>query len=189
MSNQKNVECGPFISNIYLIGFMGTGKSTIAAYLNEHEGFRKAEMDEILSEKEGMSIPDIFSVRGEAYFRDRETELLKEISTSNRMVISCGGGIVLRAGNVELMKKSGIVVLLTASPETVLSRVKDDESRPLLNGRKTVPQIQEMMQKRRAGYENAADVIISTDGRTPDKICSEILERVLRCEAGDKHDA
>ncbi len=164
--------------NIMLIGFMGTGKSTVASYLCEKYGMDLVEMDELIAKQEGMSIPDIFAKRGEEYFRDLETKLIVRLQGETNKVVSCGGGVVLRERNVEEMKKNSSIVLLTAEPITILERVKDDDNRPLLRGNKNVEFISEMMDKRREKYEAAADVIISTDGKDVETICSEIMERV-----------
>ncbi len=164
--------------NIMLIGFMGTGKSTVASYLCKEYGMEIIEMDELIAKREGMSIPDIFAKHGEEYFRDLETNLVIELQGEKNKVVSCGGGVVLRERNVTEMKKSGCIVLLTAEPATILERVKDDDNRPLLRGNKNVEFISEMMDKRREKYEVAADVIISTDGKDVETICSEIMERV-----------
>ena len=164
--------------NIMLIGFMGTGKSTVATCLCKEYGMEIIEMDELIARREGMSIPDIFAKHGEEYFRDLETNLVIEIQSETNKVVSCGGGVVLRERNVEEMKKSGCIVLLTAEPATILERVKDDDNRPLLRGNKNVEFISEMMEKRRAKYEAAADVVIHTDGKEIDEICKEIITKV-----------
>lgn len=164
--------------NIMLIGFMGTGKSTVASCLCEIYGMDLVEMDELIATREGMGIPDIFAKHGEAYFRDLETNLVIELQSEANKVVSCGGGVVLRECNVKEMKKNGCVVLLTAKPETVLERVKDDDNRPLLRGNKNVEFISEMMEKRREKYEAAADVVISTDDKDVKAICKEIIEKV-----------
>lgn len=157
---------------------MGSGKSTVAAHLEKNYGMEIIEMDQLIVEREGMSISDIFAQKGEMYFRDAETNLLIEIQTEQNKVVSCGGGAVLREKNVEEMKKSGKIVLLNANPETILERVKDDDSRPLLQGKKDVNLISDMMEKRRPKYENAADFVIQTDGKDADEICKEIFERI-----------
>lgn len=163
------------MKNIFLIGFMGSGKSTVASALANGYGMEVIEMDELIVQREGMSIPDIFEKKGEEYFRSAETNLLIEIQAQESKVVSCGGGVVLREQNVEEMKKSGRIVLLTAKPETILERVKDDDNRPLLRGNKNVEFIRNMMEKRRPKYEAAADVIIETDGKSAEEICKEIL--------------
>lgn len=93
------------------------------------------------------------------------------------MVVSCGGGLVLREENVRLMKKMGTIVLLTASPQTIYERVKNSTKRPILNGNMNLAYITELMEKRRSYYEQAADTVISTDDKTAEAICGEILEK------------
>lgn len=164
-----------FPYNIFLIGFMGTGKSTICAQLHSMFDMEIVEMDQMIEQQQGMRISDIFETYGEQYFRDLETKLLIDLQTKSHAVISCGGGTPMRACNVTEMKKNGRVVLLTASPETILARVKDNHDRPLLENNKTVPYIAELMQKRREKYETAADLIIQTDGKSAPEICEEMV--------------
>ena len=166
------------MENVFLIGFMGSGKSTIASYLAENYGMEIIDMDQLIVEREGMAIPDIFAQKGELYFRDVETSLLIEIQGEQNKVVSCGGGVVLRDENVQAMKKSGQVVLLNAKPDTILERVKDDDNRPLLWGNKNVQFIHDMMEKRQPKYEAAADLVIHTDGKSADEICKEIISKV-----------
>ena len=147
--------------HIFLIGFMGCGKSTNAACLAEMTGAKQVEMDQMIVE---------------AYFRELETDLIKSFAGVEPAVISCGGGAVLKEENVRLMKESGKIVLLTAEPETIYERVKDSTERPVLNGNMNVGYIEELMEKRRPKYEAAADVKVATDGKTAEEICGEILE-------------
>ena len=161
--------------NIFLIGFMGCGKSTVALKLNQMYGMHAVEMDQEISNRQKMSISDIFEKYGEEYFRDLESALVKELTNGSRQVVSCGGGVVLRENNVAEMKKSGCIVLLTAKPENVLKRVKKNDDRPILKGRKTVKDIAELMEARRAKYEEAADVVVATDDKAIEDICKEIL--------------
>lgn len=166
------------MKNIFLIGYMGSGKSSVATYMAGKYGMEVLEMDEMIADREEMSIADIFAKQGEEYFRNVETILLQEICSQENKVISCGGGVVLRSDNVEMMKKRGTIVLLSARPETILERVKDDTSRPLLQGNKTVEYICEMMDKRREYYEHAAEIMVWTDGKQIAEICSEIFEQI-----------
>ena len=161
--------------HIFLIGFMGCGKSTCAACLCRMTGAEQMEMDQEIVKRQGMEIAEIFRVHGEEYFRDLETELIKEIGNMEPMVVSCGGGAVLREENVNLMKAAGRIVLLTAEPETVFDRVKGSTDRPVLN--MNLSYIKELMEARRPRYEAAADAAVATDGRTAEEICEEILER------------
>ena len=126
LRNSRRIQARKLFSyNIVLIGFMGSGKSTISDYLSTVFDMKLVEMDQVIAEKEEMSIPDIFATYGEEYFRNLETNLLKELQTGQNCIISCGGGVALRQENVVEMKKNGRVVLLTASPETIFERVKD----------------------------------------------------------------
>ncbi len=162
--------------NIVLIGFMGSGKSTVASCLCRNYGMETVDMDQVIAEREGMSISDIFEKHGEEYFRNLETALLVELQDRKNVVISCGGGTPLRECNVAEMKKNGKVVLLTAKPETILDRVKNNHDRPLLENNKNVDFISELMAKRRDKYKAAADLIISTDDRSEREICEEIMD-------------
>ena len=118
--NSKRIQARKLFNyNIVLIGFMGAGKSTISEFLKTAFAMDVIEMDQIIAEREGMSISDIFEVYGEQYFRDLETNLLIEMQSRTNVVISCGGGTPMRECNVVEMKKNGRVVLLTAKPETI----------------------------------------------------------------------
>lgn len=164
--------------NVFLIGFMGAGKSTIAKKLTEELDMELVEMDQRIVEEQGMSINEIFEQKGEAGFRDIESQLVVDLGKQEASIISCGGGVVVREQNVENMKKSGKIVFLTARPETILERVKDGTDRPLLNGHMNVEYIEQLMEKRRALYEGAADIKISTDNKTVEEICKEIIEKM-----------
>ena len=152
--NSKRIQARKlFHYNLVLIGFMGVGKTTMSDYFNTMFAMDVIEMDQIIARREGMSIPDIFEIHGEEYFRNCETELLIEMQSRKNVVISCGGGVPMRERNVVEMKKNGRVILLTAEPETILERVRDDHSRPLLENNKNVSFIRELMEKRREKYE------------------------------------
>ena len=161
---------------------MGAGKSAISDFLSTMFDMRLVEMDQEISERQEMSIPDIFATYGEEYFRNLETELLRELRAENGCVISCGGGVALREENVAEMKKNGRVVLLTASPETIYERVKDSNDRPLLNGNKNVEFIADLMEKRREKYEAAADVVIRTDHKTVLQTCEELITKLMELD-------
>ena len=139
-------------------------------------------MDTLIEEREGMRISKIFETKGEPYFRDLETELLIELQARSNAVISCGGGVPMRERNVAEMKKNGRVVLLTAHPETILERVKDNHDRPLIENNKTVEGISALMEARRERYMAAADLVIETDRKTGEEICRELVEKLHRME-------
>lgn len=178
MMNSKKIQSSTlFDYNIVLIGFMGCGKSTVSKVLKKIFAMDVIEMDEVIAEQEGMTIPEIFEVHGEQYFRDAETQLLIDLQKQKNVVISCGGGTALREVNVAEMKKNGKVILLTADPETVFDRVKNSHDRPLLENNKNVEFIAELMEKRRAKYEAAADIIIHTDHKSAFEICEEMIAK------------
>lgn len=170
------------MKNIYLIGFMGTGKSTVGNVLATKLGVKCIEMDELIEKQQQMAITEVFDTYGEAHFRDLETELLHSFTGEEGLVVSCGGGSVLRDENAAAMKQNGCIVLLTASPETVYERVRYSTNRPVLNGHMNVADIRELMERRRARYEEVADVCVATDGKTAETICMEILAQISKNE-------
>lgn len=166
----KNFSC-----NIFLIGYMGTGKTSVSDYLCgllETESF---DIDKLIVERELKTIQQIFSENGENYFRDLETNILFELQNKNNMIVSCGGGIILRDENIKYMKKNGKVVLLTATPKTIYDRINKADDRPLLNNKMNVDYISDMIEKRKNKYESAADIVVSTDDKKISDISSEII--------------
>lgn len=165
-------------SNIYLIGFMGTGKSTVSRCLAKQLGYEEIDTDAQIVARYHQSIAEIFAAQGEQSFRDMETELLQELCKEKNKIISCGGGMALRKENVALMRQNGTVVLLTAQPETILSRVQNDDERPLLNQNMSVEYIEELLRQRFPYYEEAGEVVVATDKRQPDEIAEEISKYI-----------
>lgn len=164
--------------HIFLIGFMGTGKSTVAKELQYRSGKPEIDTDAWIEEQEGRSIKDMFEAEGEEYFRDRETAMLDELGLLKSSVISCGGGMVLRELNVRKMRALGRIVLLTAAPETIYDRVRANTCRPLLQDHMNVDYIREMLERRMPSYERAADLCVVTDNRMICDIAREILDRI-----------
>ena len=111
--------------NIYLIGFMGVGKTTVSKYLRELTGWEEVDTDKVIVRKKNMGIPEIFEKYGENYFRNLESHILEDYAKKGQRIVSCGGGIILRENNRRLMKKSGTVILLSATPQTIYENVKD----------------------------------------------------------------
>ena len=181
--NSKKIQARKlFDYNIVLIGFMGAGKSTISDYLSTMFAMDVVEMDQVIAEREGMSISDIFETYGEEYFRNMETELLIELQSRQNVIVSCGGGVAMRERNVAEMKKNGRVVLLRAKPQTILDRVKNSNERPLLNGHKDVDYIEGLMEARREKYEAAADIIVETDQKSVLQICEDLIQKLLEMD-------
>lgn len=164
--------------NIALVGFMGTGKSTVCAALHQLLAADVVDTDEMVERDAGMPISEIFARQGETAFRDMETAAVKKAAALRHTVISCGGGAVLRPENVAALQAGGHIVLLTAKPETILERVKDDDTRPKLRGKKNVADIATLMAQREPAYRAAAQIVVETDGKTAEEICREILMAV-----------
>lgn len=161
--------------NIYLIGFMGSGKSTIARCFAREYGMTLVEMDQRIEEEEGRTISRIFAESGEEYFRQLETKLLTRLREGKKQVISCGGGAAMREENVKEMRRGGKIVFLRTRPETIYDRVKNSHNRPLLEGNMNVEYIRQLMEKRRPKYEAAAQITVDTDEKSISGICAEIL--------------
>ena len=168
-----------FHKNIMLIGFMGTGKSTVSSYLSKWLDMEEVDVDAMIATKAEKSIPEIFEEYGEEYFRDLETKTLLEVQKREQLIVSCGGGIVLRDENVKAMKEHGKIVLLTATPETVYERVKDSKNRPILNGNMNVEYIAQLMERRRERYLQCADIIIATDNKSVQQIGEEMIKKLI----------
>ena len=163
---------------VYLIGFMGSGKSTVSRQLAEYLSVKQLEMDDILTAQAGKSITRIFEEDGEEAFRRMESELIRRIGSEEPAVVSCGGGVVLRRENAENMKKNGIVVFLSAEPQTIYERVKNSTHRPVLNGHMNVEYIAQLMEKRAPFYEAAADITVFVDNKSSAQVAKEILKRI-----------
>jgi shikimate kinase len=183
VKNSRRIQAKSlFDYNVFLVGFMGAGKSTIARDLMEKLEMDRVEMDEMIVKKQGMSISEIFDEYGEAYFRNLESNTLIELQKRKQTIVSCGGGVVMRPENADHMKKNGRVVLLTAKPETILERVKDSDERPILNNHMNVEFISELMEKRRERYLAVADIIVETDAKTVTQITDEIIARLIQLD-------
>lgn len=165
--------------HIYLIGFMGTGKSTISRILRKNLEWKEIDVDARIEAEQDMKITEIFERYGEERFRDIETECLRAVSKEPAAIVSCGGGAVLRPENVRIMQESGTIVLLTATPETVFLRVRHSKKRPVLNGNMNVAYIEQLMEKRRAAYEAASQITVSTDDKTPRQVAEEICKKIM----------
>jgi len=160
--------------NVYLVGPMGAGKSTIGRVLAAelHLGFR--DSDRVIEERTGADIPWIFDMEGEEGFRDRESAVLVELSQMQDMVIATGGGIILRTQNCDMMRASGYVCYLTASTEQLVERTARDKKRPLLQVENPRQKIIDLLALRDPLYRAAADFIINTDRRSPKLVAQEI---------------
>ncbi len=159
--------------DIFLIGFMGAGKSTVGRMLAGRLGMPFIDLDEVIELEEGASIRELFATRGEEGFRAAEQAALASVARQGPSVVACGGGIVLRDENRRMLKSSGTVVYLAVSPEEAIARVGDAADRPLLAGdaRSLVPRI---LQARLSLYRATADITVDTTDRTPEDVVREV---------------
>ena len=176
------------MENLFLIGFMGAGKSSVSQGLGRMLDREVVEMDQRIAQQEGMTIPEIFAQKGEPYFRACETALLESLAQGSPRNNSCGGGVPIREEKVTAMRRCGTVVLLTARPEVILDRVKDSDERPLLQGHKDVPYISGLMEQRRPKYEAAADITVDTSSRTIEEVCREVLRQIQTRKTEPSHE-
>jgi len=161
--------------NIYLVGFMGTGKTSTGLLLARQKKWNFVDLDDLIELKQQCRIVDIFAEKGESYFRKIEKSVLKEVSTQKKFVVACGGGIVLDKGNIKLMKKTGRVICLTASAAEILKRVSSSTHRPILNVKNPRERI-EFLLKVRAPYYMQADKIIDTCGLSAKQVAAKIAK-------------
>ncbi len=162
------------MNNIILTGFMGTGKSSVGKKLANCLSFDYLDTDSIIVEKAGLSIADIFQKYGEEYFRNLEKDVIRDLASKERHVISVGGGAVVNSGNLSLLKKCGLVLCLKASPEKIALRLKDDSSRPVLSGDNGIKNINHILKKRERYYVKADECIDTSDKRV-DEVVEEII--------------
>lgn len=165
------------MKNIVLIGFMGTGKTEVGKILSQKLGYSLIDVDSEIVKEQKMEITEIFKQYGEPRFREIESDMIKRLSERENAVISAGGGAVLRQENMDSFRRKGVIVCLTASPETILKRTCNDSTRPLLQVEDPMKKVKELLEFRRPYYEKA-DIMIDTEGKTPLQIAEEIIEKV-----------
>lgn len=162
--------------NIVLIGFMGSGKTTVGIALSYKMQRPLSDTDKMIEKKEGRSISELFAAEGEVYFRQRETELLQKLKEGKtKQIFSVGGGTPLRVENRRLLWELGTVVYLKVSAETVCERLKGDTTRPLLQGAHPMERISALLRQRENIYREAADIVVTVDGKKPAQIAEEIV--------------
>ena len=162
------------MKNIVLTGFMGTGKSSVGVELAVKLGYRYLDLDCVITDHAGMSVNRIFAEHGELYFRDLETKAIEEIAYMENLVISTGGGAVIRDKNRELLRSAGVVINLVASAEEIFSRLQTDCSRPLLKDDMSLEKIMKMLEEREPFYADS-DIRIDTVGKKVEDVVLEIL--------------
>ncbi|SHF79340.1 shikimate kinase [Microbulbifer donghaiensis] len=166
--------------SIFLVGPMGAGKSTIGKLLAAQLQLPFADSDKVLEDRTGADIPWIFDVEGEAGFRRRESEVLRDLCLGPTQVIATGGGIVLLEENRQRLRKYGLVVYLQASADQLLERTSKNSNRPLLNVADPGARIIELLEQRDPLYREVADIICDTDHCTPKQAAQMVVERLSR---------
>lgn len=166
--------------NIVLIGYRGTGKTTIAEKLGERLSMRVYSMDDEIVRRAGRSIPEIVEEHGWDRFRDMESRVSAELEGMDNLVVDAGGGVIVRPENIQSLKKNGIVFWLTADENTIADRIRHGDQRPSLSGNKSfVEEIAEILAQRTPGYQAAADHVIDTASQTVDEAVDAIADIFL----------
>lgn len=163
--------------SISLIGFMGSGKTTIGGLLAEKTGYLFIDLDRIIELSEGKTINEIFEFSGEDYFREAESKIIKKVYSNNRCVFACGGGVVLRGENMKMIRRNSRVVYLEISPREALNRLEGTSDRPLLQSPDKSKKAAELLSIRRLMYEKYSDIIIQNEGSSPEYAVDEILKK------------
>jgi shikimate kinase len=165
------------VRNIALTGFMAVGKSAVGRTLARKLGRRFVDLDRMIEKSEGMRVQDIFSRKGESYFRQAERQALAEVLGQEEQVIATGGGVVIDEENLRLLRKRSFVVCLTAAPEVLLRRAGKSKQRPLLKGADRAQRIGELLAQRGKNYAQA-HVAVDTSHLTVEQVVEKILERL-----------
>ena len=167
--------------NIILIGYMGSGKSTVGRKAAKAVKYSFLDTDDLIEKEEGMTIAKLFEEKGEPYFREKETETIKRlIAEPKGNIIATGGGLPMKAGNAELLKELGTVIYLKAETDTLVKRLSGDTARPLLKNGDLREKIETMLAVRGPVYEACADVVLQTDNMSFYEIICQI-ENLLKC--------
>lgn len=168
--------------NIFLIGLMGAGKSTVGRILARRLGKRFVDTDHEIEKRNGVTIPVIFEIEGEEGFRRREQELLADLAQEKDLVLSTGGGIVLKPENREVLRNHGFVVYLNARPELLAERTKHDRTRPLLNVEDPLTRLRELHAVRDPLYREVAHAVVETGRGAPQQVVQAILGEISRID-------
>ena len=164
--------------NISLTGFMGSGKSTVGKILAQKLKFLYIDLDTVIELSERMKISRIFEEKGQDYFRKVESEVIYKIYNNTGCIFSCGGGVILNKKNMDIIKKSSIVIFLSVNAETVFKRLKDEKDRPLLSNGDMEAKISEMLAYRQPLYTKYADIVIDTNRLTPREVAEKIEDSI-----------
>jgi shikimate kinase len=170
MSGQRHIQ------NLALIGFMGTGKSSVGRLVASHLHFHFVDTDDLIESRAGKTIAEIFAQAGEPVFRELESQLVLELARAQKTVISTGGGLVANAANLASLKEHALVVCLWASPEVIWERVRGQSHRPLLKDADPLGKIRELLAAREPNYRQA-DVLVNTEQRSSKEVAQHVLHQ------------
>lgn len=174
--------------NIYLVGFMGTGKTAVGKELAKKKKWQFVDLDDLIELKEKRTIADIFAKEGEPYFRRIEKLVLREVAKEKKFVVACGGGIVIDKDNIKVMKDTGIIICLTTTPEAILKRTAGYAHRPLLNVSDPKKQI-ELLLKLRSPYYAQADKTIDTSKISVKEVADKIFKLIVNISKSNSRAA
>jgi shikimate kinase len=162
--------------NLVLIGYRGTGKTVTGRILGQRLRLPKVSLDEELVRREARRIPEIVEAEGWDYFRDRESELVRELGAEDGLILDCGGGVIERQENIDALRANGTVFWLTAPPEVIVSRIEQDTERPpLVEGKSFLEEVEEVLARRHDRYAAAAHFTIDTAEQNPDEVADAIM--------------
>jgi shikimate kinase len=165
-------------NNLFLVGPMGAGKTTIGRFLADSLQLEFVDLDAVIEDRCGANIPWIFDVEGEAGFRKRESRVLEEIASQQGILLATGGGAVLAEGNRHILKQQGYVVYLSASVGQLLERTAHDRNRPLLQVDNPREVIEKLIEERDPLYREVADLVVVTEKRKPQLVAEDIVHEV-----------
>ncbi|MDP2234192.1 MAG: shikimate kinase [Actinomycetota bacterium] len=169
------------MSHVFLVGFMGCGKSTVGRLLAQDMSVPFVDLDVLVQERADRPLVDIFAHDGEDAFRDLESAALSSMASAPRSVVACGGGVVLRDANRALLRELGTVILLSVTAGEAMARVGDTSTRPLLADR-SISMATTLLAARESLYRAVADITVDTDGRTPEQVAEEARRGLLPLE-------
>ena len=171
--------------NVVMVGFMGSGKTAVGRRLAQRLGYRFLDTDHFIETQLGRTINDIFAAEGEGYFRQIESNMAENLKELDNHVISTGGGLVVTPGNLERLKKAGIVVFLKAEVDDILARLSRDNKRPMLKGHDLKERVTSLLSERQPYYEQC-DITVPTGGKGVNRVAGEIIRLMGEHQAEQK---
>ena len=168
--------------NIILTGFMATGKSSVGRRLADRLGYDFLDLDTLIAAEAGMPIAQVFATQGEAAFRAMEARMVERVAGRKGCIVATGGGTIVDQRNLEALKRSGVVIALTANPEIIQSRIGGGEDRPMLRGGGMRERVRRLLDERAAAYARA-DLTVDTSDRTVDEVVDHLVRVLARHRA------